>query len=53
MLSYNFVVQYNTDLTTTNWITLQAFSNLLVSPYLFLDPAGSGQPARFYRVWMQ
>ena len=53
MLSNNFVVQYNTDLTTTNWITLQAFSNLLVSPYLFLDPAGSGQPARFYRVWMQ
>ncbi len=53
MLSNNFVVQYNTDLTTTNWITLQTFSNLLASPYLFLDPAGSGQPARFYRVLMQ
>src|ERR1039458_4092109 len=33
MLSNNFVVQYNTDLTGTNWITLQTFSNLLVSPY--------------------
>ena len=53
MLSNNFVVQYNTDLTTTNWITVQTFSNLLASPYLFLDPAGSGQPARFYRVLMQ
>jgi hypothetical protein len=47
------VVQYNDDLTTTNWITLQTFSNLLTSPYLFLDPDGAGEPARFYRVLMQ
>jgi hypothetical protein len=53
MLSNNFTVQYNTDLTGTNWITLQTFSNLLTSPYLFLDPAGVVPPARFYRVWMQ
>jgi uncharacterized repeat protein (TIGR03803 family) len=53
MLSNNFVVQYNTDLTGTNWITLHIFSNLLTSPYQFLDPSGSSQPARFYRVWMQ
>ncbi len=53
MLSNNFVVQYNSDLTGTNWITLQTFSNLLVSPYRFLDPAGVVPPARFYRVLMQ
>ena len=53
MLSNNFVVQYSTDLTSTNWITLQTFSNLLTSPYLFLDPAGVVPPARFYRVLMQ
>jgi len=53
MLSNNFTVQYSPDLTSTNWIPLQTFSNLLTSPYQFLDPAGSGQPARFYRVWMQ
>jgi hypothetical protein len=53
MLSNNFVVQYNTDLTTTNWITLLSLSNLLTSPYLFQDPAGVVPPARFYRVLMQ
>ena len=53
MLSNNFTVQYSPDLTGTNWITLQTFSNLLTSPYLFLDPDGAGEPARFYRVWMQ
>ena len=53
MLSNNFTVPYSPDLIGSNWITLQIFSNLLTSPSLFLDPAGSGQPARFYRVWMQ
>jgi hypothetical protein len=53
MLSNNFAVQYSTDLTGTNWITLQTFSNLLTSPYLFLDPAGVVAPARFYRAVMQ
>ena len=53
MLSNNFVVQFNTDLTGTNWITLMSLSNLLTSPYLFLDPAGVVPPARFYRAVMQ
>ena len=52
MLSNNFVVQYNTDLTGTNWITLLSLTNLPASPYLFLDPAGVVPPARFYRVLM-
>jgi hypothetical protein len=53
MLSNNFVVQYSTDLTGTNWINLLSVSNLSSSPYQFLDPAGIVPPARFYRALMQ
>lgn len=53
MLSSNFVVQYSTNLAGTNWINLRSISNLSANPYQFLDPAGSGQPARFYRAIMQ
>ena len=53
MLSNNFVVQYSTNLTSTNWINLLSLTNLLTSPYLFLDPAGVVPPARFYRAVMQ
>ena len=53
MLSNNFVVQYSTNLADTNWINLLSLTNLPSSPYLFLDPAGVGQPARFYRAFMQ
>jgi uncharacterized repeat protein (TIGR03803 family) len=50
MLSNNFVVQYSTNLSNTNWINLLSLTNLSSSPYEFPDPAGSGQPARFYRA---
>ncbi|MGD1084180.1 MAG: immunoglobulin domain-containing protein [Verrucomicrobiota bacterium] len=53
MLSNNFVVQYNTDLTVTNWITLLSLTNLPRSPCQFLDPAGVIPPARYYRAVMQ
>ena len=53
MLGNNFVVQYNTNLAESNWINLLSLTNLSASPYQFLDPAGSGQPARFYRAFMQ
>ena len=53
MLSNNFVVQYNTDLTTTNWVDLISISNLSSSPYQFVDPDGIDQPVRFYRVIMR
>ena len=53
MLSNDFVVQYNTNLTDPNWIHLLSLTNLPYSPYLFLDPAGDGEPARFYRAFMQ
>jgi uncharacterized repeat protein (TIGR03803 family) len=52
MLSSNFVVQYSTNLAGTNWMNLLSLSNLPASPYLFLDPAGDGEPARFYRAFM-
>ncbi len=48
----NFVVQYSTNLQGTAWAKLLSLSNLASSPYLFLDPAGAGQPNRFYRAVM-
>jgi hypothetical protein len=30
-----------------------SLSNLPPSPYLLLDPAGDGEPARFYRAFMR
>ena len=53
MLSSNFVMQYSTNLAGTNWMNLLSLSNLPASPYLFLDPAGDGEPARFYRAFTQ
>jgi uncharacterized repeat protein (TIGR03803 family) len=53
MLSSNFVVQYSTNLAGGNWMNLLSLSNLPASPYLFLDPVGNGEPARFYRAFMQ
>ena len=53
MLSSNFNVQYITNLTATNWLNLLSITNLSVTPYQFLDPAGNIPPARFYRAVMQ
>ena len=53
MLSSNFVVQHNSSLGGTNWVNLLSLTNLPYSPYLFLDPAGDSEPARFYRAFMQ
>jgi hypothetical protein len=53
MVSSNFVVQYSTNLAGTNWVNLLSLTNLPASPYLFLDPAGDAEPARFYRAFMQ
>ena len=53
MLSSNFVVQYSTNLAGSNWIDLLSLTNLPASPYLLLDPAGDGEPARFCRAFMQ
>ena len=53
MLNSNLVVQYSTNLAGSYWINLLFLSNLPASLYLFLDPAGDGAPARFYRAFMQ
>ncbi len=53
MLSSNFVVQYCTNLAGTNWANLLSLTNLPSSPYQFLDPAGDGEPGRFYRAFMR
>ena len=53
MLGSNFVVQYSTNLAGSNWMNLLSLTNLPASPYLFLDPAGDGEPARFYRAFMR
>lgn len=53
LVSNNFVVQYSTNLAGANWVNLLSLTNLSFSPYLFLDPAGVGQPERFYRAFMQ
>ena len=53
MLSSNFVVQYSTNLAGTDWLNLVSLTNLPSSPYLFVDPAGDSEPARFYRAFMQ
>ena len=52
-LGSNFVGQYSTNLAGTNWMNLLSLSNLPANPYLFLDPAGDGEPARFYRAFMR
>ena len=53
MLGSNFVVQYSTNMVDTNWVNLLSLTNLPSSPYLFLDPAGDSEPARFYRAFMR
>jgi hypothetical protein len=50
-LGNSFMVQYNTNLADTTWITLLSLTNLSSSPYQFLDPSGVGQPVRFYRAF--
>jgi len=53
MVGNDFVIEYSTNLSNTNWITLLSLSNLLTSPYQFPDPAGIVPSARFYRVFMR
>lgn len=50
MLGNNFLIQYSTNVLGSSWTSLLSVSNLPGSPYQFLDLAGAGKPARFYRV---
>jgi uncharacterized repeat protein (TIGR03803 family) len=44
-----YQIQYNTDLTTTNWIPLTTIM-LPSSPYLYVDTNSPGVAERFYRA---
>jgi hypothetical protein len=52
-LGDTYTVQYTTNLAVPNWTPILIVPNLSISPYQMLDPAGVGQPARFYRVIQQ
>jgi hypothetical protein len=47
---YNYTVQANTNLATTNWSTLTIVSNFPGSPYLIQDTHATNA-ARFYRAF--
>ncbi len=49
-LGENYLLQYNTNLADTTWITLVSVSNLSSTPYQILDASSVGEPARFYRA---
>jgi uncharacterized repeat protein (TIGR03803 family) len=53
VLNSNFIVQYNTNLSFTNWIHLLSITNLSSSPYQFLDPTNGDEDVRFYRAFMR
>jgi uncharacterized repeat protein (TIGR03803 family) len=52
-LGDTYTIQYSTNLAVPNWTPMLIVPNLSISPYQMIDPAGIGEPARFYRVVMQ
>jgi hypothetical protein len=52
-LGDTYTVQYTTNLATPNWTPMLIVPNLSVSPFQMIDPAGMGQPMRFYRAMQQ
>ena len=49
-LGDTYTVQYATNLINPNWIPMLIVPNLSISPFQMIDPAGVGQPMRFYRA---
>jgi hypothetical protein len=49
-LGDTYTVEYTTNLTTPNWTPMFIVPNLSMIPFQMIDPAGIGQPARFYRA---
>ena len=47
-LGNTYTVQYTTNLAGPNWTPMLIVPNLSVSPFQMIDPAGVGQPMRFY-----
>ncbi len=45
-----YTIQYTTNLATPDWTPMLIVTNLLISPFQMIDPAGVGQQSRFYRA---
>jgi hypothetical protein len=52
-LGDTYTVQYTTNLAAPNWTPMLIVPNLSTSPFQMIDPAGVGQPMRFYRAMQQ
>ncbi len=52
-LGDTYTVQYTTNLAVPNWTPMLIVPNLSISPFQMIDPAGVGQPMRFYRAMQQ
>lgn len=52
-LGDTYTVQYTTNLAVPNWTPMLIVPNLSTSPFQMIDPAGMGQPMRFYRAIQQ
>lgn len=52
-LSNTYTVEFTTNLAVPNWTPMLIVPNLSISPFQMIDSAGVGQPARFYRAFMQ
>jgi hypothetical protein len=52
-LGNTYTVQYTTNLAVSNWTPMLIVPSLSVSPFQMIDPAGVGQPMRFYRAIQQ
>jgi hypothetical protein len=52
-LGDTYTVQYTTNLAAPNWTPMLIVPNLSISPFQMIDPAGVGQPMRFYRAMQQ
>lgn len=49
-LGDNYTIEYTTNLALPDWTPLLIIPNVSLRPYQLIDPAGMGQPARFYRA---
>jgi uncharacterized repeat protein (TIGR03803 family) len=49
-LGDTYTVQYTTSLAAPNWTPMLIVPKLPMSPFQLIDPAGAGQPERFYRA---
>ncbi len=49
-LGDTYTVEYTTNLAVPNWTPMLIVPNLSIGPFQMIDPAGVGQPMRFYRT---